>query len=81
MITTPSPIKIACAASNCTLAATIIHKSKPYCGKHALNLLESGEAPERSRDLRSARSTIAGQPNSSPSSFPVRAFEDDGPSL
>lgn len=40
-----------CSVEQCGEQATIMHRSKPYCGKHALELLEAGEAPDRSRDL------------------------------
>lgn len=33
-----------CAAKDCRLAATIIHRGKPLCGKHALERLEQEEA-------------------------------------
>jgi hypothetical protein len=41
------PPSILCAAEGCTECATIFHAGKPYCGKHALALLESGERPDR----------------------------------
>lgn len=40
-----------CSVDNCARAATILHRSNPYCGKHALALLERGEAPDRPQDL------------------------------
>lgn len=41
---------IVCCAPDCAKPATILHKLKPYCGKHALELLESGEGFERRID-------------------------------
>lgn len=32
-----------CAAEGCSKLATLIHRNVPFCGKHALEQLESGE--------------------------------------
>lgn len=41
-----------CSVDRCSRAATIVHRSKPYCGKHALARLEAGEAPDRAEDVQ-----------------------------
>ena len=43
---------IGCSAERCLLPATIFHRSKPYCGKHALALLDAGDRPDRAEDFR-----------------------------
>jgi hypothetical protein len=40
-----------CADGNCSALATLYHHGKPYCGKHALELLEAGERPETPMDV------------------------------
>jgi hypothetical protein len=50
----------ACSATGCASPATIIHRSMPYCGKHALELLESGESPERPGEYSKLRSNHSG---------------------
>lgn len=40
-----------CAAENCSALATLFHHGKPYCGKHALELLEAGERAETPADV------------------------------
>jgi len=39
-----------CAIAGCGAAATILHRSKPYCGKHALELIEAGDEIDRSAE-------------------------------
>ncbi len=36
----PAPPPVACSAEGCSQHATILHKGNPYCGGHALELLE-----------------------------------------
>ena len=39
-----------CSVPRCGGAATILHRSKPYCGKHALELIEAGDEIDRSAE-------------------------------
>jgi hypothetical protein len=40
-----------CEAESCSALATLYHHEKPYCGKHALELLEAGERAETPADV------------------------------
>ena len=40
-----------CSVEACETPATIYHRTRPYCGKHAAALLERGERPDRAEDL------------------------------
>jgi hypothetical protein len=60
------PAAILCCAHACSQLASLIHSGKPYCGRHALDLLEAGEQPDTPASFRRSaldpRADVTGQP-------------------
>jgi hypothetical protein len=45
---------VLCSIDRCSQPASLLHRGKHYCGRHALDLLNAGERPDMASDFPSS---------------------------